>query len=433
MMRRAIFLLLAVCGVAKADTGFGSTIRVNETDNSPACTVGLISVSPGTLTCAGQKATISTGGGSGGSGIYNATATAHFPFGFDASTGTFNGAGDGQIILNQFNSSYTVAGSSIIPAVGTPVIYTSTWGAIGPGPLGATPGAPVNSVQVNTAGVLTGYAAFNYSGSSLSVLTPVITSTLTVVVSALTSTTPSPGILDVYAGNVGAAAGTKVLATFGTDQQTAQIIITDRQPLSLVRYGADIGELNVGKISPNLNKISSDQAVTQYWDLWNSGDMDMKTASSGNGGKNIIFYPRQTESLRLTDAGATMTSSFTVRAGTVGSYEMQVSTTATFYHLAVSTNGHVNVNGTPPVASSCGTSPTIAGSDNAFTVTVGATTNACTVTFKVPFNSTPVCTVTDQTISITNAFSYSKTNAAITMAKTTMGGDIVDVVCFGRD
>lgn len=53
-----------------ADTGFTSTIRVSETDNSPACTVGQIKVTTGTLTCNGQVATISTGGsGGGGSSI----------------------------------------------------------------------------------------------------------------------------------------------------------------------------------------------------------------------------------------------------------------------------------------------------------------------------------------------------------------------------
>ena len=68
MVRRAILLVLAFCGIAKADTGFTSTIRVTETDNSPACTVGQVKVSPGSLTCNGQVATITTGGSGGGGG-----------------------------------------------------------------------------------------------------------------------------------------------------------------------------------------------------------------------------------------------------------------------------------------------------------------------------------------------------------------------------
>lgn len=69
MVRKSVFLMLALCGVARADTGFTSSIKITETDNSPSCVVGQIKVSTGTLTCAGQTATISTGGG-GGSGNY---------------------------------------------------------------------------------------------------------------------------------------------------------------------------------------------------------------------------------------------------------------------------------------------------------------------------------------------------------------------------
>ena len=65
MVRRSLLLIIAFCGISRADTGFSSTIKVRETDGSPSCVVGQISVSPGTLTCAGQSATLTTGGGGG--------------------------------------------------------------------------------------------------------------------------------------------------------------------------------------------------------------------------------------------------------------------------------------------------------------------------------------------------------------------------------
>lgn len=68
MVFKKILLILLVSTPVFSDTGFTSTIRVSETDNSPACTVGQIKVSTGSLTCNGQVATISTGGGSGGTG-----------------------------------------------------------------------------------------------------------------------------------------------------------------------------------------------------------------------------------------------------------------------------------------------------------------------------------------------------------------------------
>ncbi len=62
-MRRAILLAFFLTGSAWADTGFTSTIKVTETDNSPSCVVGQIKFSAGSVTCAGQTATVSSGGG----------------------------------------------------------------------------------------------------------------------------------------------------------------------------------------------------------------------------------------------------------------------------------------------------------------------------------------------------------------------------------
>lgn len=63
MVLKKILLMLLFVSPTFGDTGFTSTIRVSETDSSPACTVGQIKVSAGTLTCNGQVATVSTGGG----------------------------------------------------------------------------------------------------------------------------------------------------------------------------------------------------------------------------------------------------------------------------------------------------------------------------------------------------------------------------------
>jgi len=68
MVRKAILLTL-LSAFSFADTGFKDTIRVTETDLSPSCMAGQIKVSPGTLTCNGQTATITTGGGGGGGNV----------------------------------------------------------------------------------------------------------------------------------------------------------------------------------------------------------------------------------------------------------------------------------------------------------------------------------------------------------------------------
>lgn len=256
----------------------------------------------------------------------------------------FAGAGDGGMFFTIGNSTFGVVSSSFQIAAGHLLCSNSTNYTVGDCGTGGSAATPFNSVQFNNAGAFGGDSDFNWSGTSMTVLGPVGVSTFTIVVTAAASTNSSPGILDVYAGNVGAAAGTKVLATFGTDQQTSQVIITDRQPLSLVRYGADIGELNVGKATL-LNRISSDQALTQYIEIWNTGLMDIKTATSGNGGKDIVFYPQQVEAVRFSNgSGMIVTSSATFNGAVI-----QSSTTLTGFLQLFSKTG-ANIRTTTPAA-----------------------------------------------------------------------------------
>ena len=65
MVFKPLLLTLLLAGISWADTGFTSTIRIGETDNSPSCVVGMIQVSTGSLTCHGQVATLTTSGGGG--------------------------------------------------------------------------------------------------------------------------------------------------------------------------------------------------------------------------------------------------------------------------------------------------------------------------------------------------------------------------------
>jgi hypothetical protein len=68
MVLKKVLLIMLLASPGFADTGFTSTLRVSEQDSAPACTVGQIKVTNGTLTCNGQIANITTGGG-GGSGL----------------------------------------------------------------------------------------------------------------------------------------------------------------------------------------------------------------------------------------------------------------------------------------------------------------------------------------------------------------------------
>lgn len=98
--------------------------------------------------------------------------------------------------------------------------------------------------------------------------------------------------------------------------------------------------------------------------------------------------------------GATLT----IQSPANATYEAYFSTTATNYHVSISTSGHFLTNGSIlPVISACGSTPngSVSGDDNAGIITVGGTApTACTLTFANTWGSTPVCTVTDNSLTI---------------------------------
>lgn len=97
----------------------------------------------------------------------------------------------------------------------------------------------------------------------------------------------------------------------------------------------------------------------------------------------------------------------------------------------ISSGGHIIASSTSPVLSSCGTGPTMVGSDAHGTVTAGATSGGCTVTFQIPYSATPVCTVTPQTGSVVNTFSYTVSATAIVVTETAFGTGKFDYICRG--
>lgn len=94
---------------------------------------------------------------------------------------------------------------------------------------------------------------------------------------------------------------------------------------------------------------------------------------------------------------------------------------------------HKSYLGTAPAVSSCGTSPSIDANatDNSGTVTVGTVAAAsCTVTFNVAYTNFVHCRVTSQSTIASFAYSYTKT--AITVAGTSLVGDLFDYECDGQ-
>lgn len=87
---------------------------------------------------------------------------------------------------------------------------------------------------------------------------------------------------------------------------------------------------------------------------------------------------------------------------------------------------------TAPALTSCGTSPSIVGTDTAGEVTLGTgTPTGCTITFNVAYVAAPYCVVTWQATPLASQ-SYTISNTAITLTQTATSSDKVDYICIGR-
>lgn len=91
--------------------------------------------------------------------------------------------------------------------------------------------------------------------------------------------------------------------------------------------------------------------------------------------------------------------------------------------------------GTAPALTSCGTSPTIVGTDVAGTVTMGTgTPTGCVITFNVAYAAAatpPHCLVTWIATPLASQ-SYATSNAAITLTQTATSSNVVKYFCVAQ-
>jgi hypothetical protein len=124
----------------------------------------------------------------------------------------------------------------------------------------------------------------------------------------------------------------------------------------------------------------------------------------------------------LTVASAADTSFSVMASSTAGSND---------YYFKANKVG-ISASSTSPTLSSCGTSPSVVGSNPAMVVTVGSVAaTACTITFKPPFTNSPSCTISNRSMSVVNAMTYTVSNTAMTVSQTALTGDVLDIHCFG--
>lgn len=96
--------------------------------------------------------------------------------------------------------------------------------------------------------------------------------------------------------------------------------------------------------------------------------------------------------------------------------------------------GGVSGHSAVPVLTSCGTgSPTVTGSDFAFTVTQGTSATGCVATFATAFNAVPVCVATNQTAPGTSTPAYTVSATAVTLVTASTTGEVWNVICLAKN
>lgn len=144
MVRRSLLLILGLAAIAWGDTGQTSTVKLLDPNTPVSCVAGQINVSPGTLSCAGQVATLTTGGGGGSGGssslevmvnsvrITSPTATVNEVAGTGIKiTGLLTGGATSQVttsLSQNIAQSETITGSSL--TVTGPGGITNTYGVV---------------------------------------------------------------------------------------------------------------------------------------------------------------------------------------------------------------------------------------------------------------------------------------------------------------
>src|SRR6185312_11037290 len=106
-------------------------------------------------------------------------------------------------------------------------------------------------------------------------------------------------------------------------------------------------------------------------------------------------------------------------------------TTAAFGNAAGAPTHIITQQATAPALTSCGTSPSITGTDEAGIVTMGTSATGCVITFNVAYSSAPFCIVTWIATPLASQ-SYVTAADKITLSQTSADNNVVQYMCRAR-
>lgn len=139
---------------------------------------------------------------------------------------------------------------------------------------------------------------------------------------------------------------------------------------------------------------------------------------------------------RVNDGFGTNILNVSTASTTAGYDLLQLwSATSTGPLFAFDQYGHMTASSTAPVLSSCGTSPTLTTDSSDFqgTITVGSVAaTGCTLTFGTPHTTNTHCVISNQTVSVVNAMTYTESTTGFVVSQTGLTSDKLDYICTGK-
>lgn len=235
-----------------------------------------------------------------------------------------------------------------------------------------------------------------------------------IVTSIITATSTSPSI---FAGGINLTGNLNCTSncTVGSNSTTVGSISTFRGSGSVDGSAEILSTLGVGTSDSIRFSVGSNGNRRALF-VDTNGNITVGTSS-----------PLANETAQFTivaTSTATRLNLFEARTPNLG-----VATTSVF---TITGTGVQLASSTPPTLSTCGTNPTVTGNNNWGTVTTGAGASACTVTFaNSGFPTFASCVVTNQSMSVVNAMTYTVSATAFTVSQTGLGGSIINYRCDG--
>lgn len=224
------------------------------------------------------------------------------------------------------------------------------------------------------------------------------------------------------------------------DLNASQFVKTDgSSDLTVVSLFADTNTWTGGNTFQSSATLNGTIRISSGVLLSGAAGSSGQFLTSGGAGTVPTWTTSASASLTSTQTWTgnnTFRSSTTLRGVTTSSYTVTAGTiTDGPYAMTVSTFGHIGFQdfASSPTLSACGTGPAMTGNDTVFQITGGTAANGCTATFAKPYIKAPICQVSQETMSLVNAMSYSVSNTAVTITQTGLGTNKLDVHCFGRD